>query len=68
MFIEINGRILDLAEYDKEVRTVKNLLCMDAQELFDKFGFEQKGKTFYNKNLDLEINFSIKKKEKRKIV
>lgn len=67
MFIEINGRILDSEKYNEEVRLIKKLLFIDTKELFEKFGFEQKGKKFYNKNLDLEIDVSIKKKTAEKI-
>ncbi len=72
MFIEINGRILDLEKYNEEVALVKKLLFIDSKELFEKFGFEQQNeqqrKKFYNKNLDLEINFGIKKRKQKRVV
>lgn len=44
-FITINGSTLDLSEYRKEVRALREELSFELSECLEKYGFVLKGKS-----------------------
>lgn len=77
-FISVNNCIIDYNEYVKIVILLKNFLKNKFKELLYKEDFvltehntDKHNKTeltFYNKEYDLEINISIKKRNKEVFV
>ena len=70
-FIKLNETILDYREYLRKIILLKNYLRLALSELLDMNNFERmdkEGLVFYNKNLDLELEILIRKKEKEEFV
>lgn len=75
-FIEFNNRILDFSRYRDEVLTLRRIFLIDLKQYFRSFGFELKRKKLssyagaelllYNKNTDIEVRITIKKKLREK--
>ncbi len=69
-FITVNGRILDLAEYKKEVSALRFELAYELQECLAKYGFEIANKKFgnygklslkfINNNLGISLEINMK--------
>jgi len=70
-FIKLNNTILDYREYLRKIVLLKNYLRIALSEILDMNNFERmdrEGLVFYNKNLDLELEISIRKKGKEEFV
>lgn len=73
-FVQVNGRILDVKDYQRKTVLLKNYLKHRLEDLLKQEGFELvrgrdspalgSGLLFYNPDLDLQISLKIKKKSK----
>ena len=72
-FVQINGRVLDCAEYQEDFERYGKVIRMDLKEYFKRFGFLVdyagcknllKELKFYNSNLDMEAAVVLKKRSR----
>ena len=71
-FIKVNGRILDLKKYEREVLLLKEFLLYRFEEIVLQYGFsiennnrenkESESGIYYNKELDLVLEINFKKR------
>jgi hypothetical protein len=68
-FIKINGRILDLQKYNREVYLIKEFLMHKIEEIIRQHGFsKEKEGEYYHLDYDLSLKISIHKKKELEFV
>lgn len=65
MFIEVNGRILEKREYEREILLLKRLVEIEFQEVINQYGFRKKGKYFLHKKTGLKISLLVEEPEQK---
>lgn len=68
MFVQINERILDKEQYERELLLLKVIVEKELSEILDKYDFKRKGRTFVNEELLLKCTISFKKEQTLKTV